>query len=154
MYYPTATLMLHHILRIARHLNSFENDRLLRAAVVPMKDKFLKYWRDIPILYAVAFILDPRAKMRGFNKLLVRLASLTGTNYSNVPIEVRSKLSKIFQLYEAKFGDTRLRANQHPTSLGSGKKKWPRMTSMVMMTMMVSFLPLLWKGDQVCCIHF
>ena len=123
VYYPTATLMLHHILRIARHLNSFENDRLLRAVVVPMKDKFLKYWRDIPILYAVAFILDPRAKMRGFNKLLVRLASLTGTNYCNVPIEVRSKLSKIFQLYEAKFGDTRLRANQHPTSLGSGKKK-------------------------------
>ena len=26
-------------------------------------------------------------------------------------------------MYEAKFGDTRLRANQHPTSLGSGKKK-------------------------------
>jgi hypothetical protein len=45
-----------------------------------MKDKFLKYWRDIPILYVVAFILDPRDKMRGFNKLLVRLASLTGTN--------------------------------------------------------------------------
>jgi hypothetical protein len=43
VYYPIATLMLHHILRIARHLNSFENDRLLRAAVVPMKDKFLKY---------------------------------------------------------------------------------------------------------------
>jgi hypothetical protein len=105
-----------------------------------MKDKILKYWRDIPILYAVAFILDPRAKMRGFNKLLVRLAILTGTNYSNVLIEVRSKLSKIFQLYEAKFGDTRMRANQHPTSLGSGKKKWHGMTSMVMMTMMVSFL--------------
>jgi hypothetical protein len=68
--------MLHHILRIARHLNSFENDRLLRAAVVPMKDNFFKYWRDIPILYDVAFILDPRAKMRGFNKLLVRLSSL------------------------------------------------------------------------------
>jgi hypothetical protein len=49
VYYPIATLMLHHSLRIARHLNSFENDRLLRAVVVPMKDKFLKYWRDIPI---------------------------------------------------------------------------------------------------------
>jgi hypothetical protein len=73
-------LMLHHILRIARHLNAFENDRLLRVAVVPTKDNFLKYWRGIPILYVVVFILDPRAKMRGFNKLLVRLASLTGTN--------------------------------------------------------------------------
>jgi hypothetical protein len=35
VYYPTATLMLHHILRIARHLNAFENDILLRCAVVP-----------------------------------------------------------------------------------------------------------------------
>jgi hypothetical protein len=78
---------------------------------------------NIPILYVVAFILDPRAKMRGFNKLLVRLASLIGTNYSNIPIDVRYKLSKIFQLYEATFGDARLRANQHPTSLGSGKKQ-------------------------------
>jgi hypothetical protein len=50
-------------------------------------------------------------------------------------------------LYEAKFGDARLRANQHPTSLGFDKKKWPRMTSMVMMTLMVSFLPLLWEAD-------
>jgi hypothetical protein len=30
VYYPTTTLMLHHILRIARHLNAFENDMLLR----------------------------------------------------------------------------------------------------------------------------
>jgi hypothetical protein len=67
---PTATLMLHHILRIARHLNAFENDILLRCVVIPMKDKFLKYWRDIPIIYADAFILDPRAKMSGFNKVL------------------------------------------------------------------------------------
>jgi hypothetical protein len=64
--------------------------------VVPMKDKLLKYWRDIPILYVVAFIIDPRGTMMNFNKLLVRIASLTGTNYSNVPFEVRSKLSMIF----------------------------------------------------------
>ncbi|WVZ98963.1 LOW QUALITY PROTEIN: hypothetical protein U9M48_044333 [Paspalum notatum var. saurae] len=90
VYYPTAPLMLHHILRIARHLNAYENDLLLRCVVVSMKDKFLKYWREIPILYAVAFILDPRPKMRGFNRLLVRLSSLFGTDYSRFPINVRS----------------------------------------------------------------
>jgi hypothetical protein len=60
VYYPISTLMLHHILKIARHLNAFENDKLLRCVVVLKKDKFLKYWSDIPILYAVSFILDPR----------------------------------------------------------------------------------------------
>jgi hypothetical protein len=65
VYYPTSPLMLHHILKIARQLNAFENDRLLREAIVPMKSKFLKYWRDIPILYAFAFVLDPRANTTG-----------------------------------------------------------------------------------------
>jgi hypothetical protein len=104
VYYPTSPLMLHHIFRIARHLSSYENDELMRDVVVPMKTKFLKYWRQIPILYSFAFILDPRAKMRGFHKLLLRLSSLAGTNYSNLPQTVRTKLSQTYQLYEAKFG--------------------------------------------------
>ncbi|WVZ96399.1 hypothetical protein U9M48_042039 [Paspalum notatum var. saurae] len=29
-----------------------------------MKTKFLKYWRDIPLLYSFTFILDPRAKLK------------------------------------------------------------------------------------------
>jgi hypothetical protein len=113
-----------------------------------MKDKFLKYWRDIPILYAVAFILDPRAKMRGFNKALIKLSSLTGTDYSRLPFDVRTKLTKVFQLYETKFGDTRMRGAHQPSSHLSGKKKWHGMTFMVMMTLMVSSL-LLWEGDHV-----
>jgi hypothetical protein len=42
VYYPTSSLMLHHILEIAGHLNAYENDELLRHVVVPMKDMFLK----------------------------------------------------------------------------------------------------------------
>jgi hypothetical protein len=30
-------------LKIVRHLNTYENDELLRQVVVPMKDKLLKY---------------------------------------------------------------------------------------------------------------
>jgi hypothetical protein len=65
IYYPTTTLMLHHILKIARHLNAFENDALLRDAIVPMKTKYLKYWRKIPVPYCFAFVLDPREKNEG-----------------------------------------------------------------------------------------
>jgi hypothetical protein len=52
VYYPTSPLILHNILDIVQHLNQYENDALLRQAVAPMKSKFLKYWRDIPMLYA------------------------------------------------------------------------------------------------------
>lgn len=123
VYYPTSPLMLHQILKIARHLNNYENDELLRQAVVPMKDKFLKYWREIPLLYAFAFILDPRAKMRGFHKVLLRLSTLTGTDYSRLPQKVRSLLTKTFQLYESKFGDVRLRAQHQTTSANEGRNK-------------------------------
>jgi hypothetical protein len=121
IYYPTSPLMLHHILKIGRHLNAFDSDHLLREAIIPMKTKYLKYWRKIPILYAFAFILDPRAKMRGFHKLLLRLASLTGTDYSRFPQSIHAKLTKTFQLYECKYGDTLLRG-QHVLASGSESK--------------------------------
>jgi hypothetical protein len=120
IYYPTSPLMLHHILKIARHLNAYENHELLRTVVVPMKTKFLKFWRDIPILYAFAFILDPRAKMRGFHKVLQRLYSLNGTDYSRYPSCIRTKLTKMYQIYEANFGGICL--TPQPQS-GSGSSK-------------------------------
>ena len=68
VYYPTAPLMLHNLIEIAGQLKNYENDRMLRELVVPMKSKYLKYWNDIPLLYSIAFIMDPRAKIKGFSK--------------------------------------------------------------------------------------
>jgi hypothetical protein len=121
IYDPTSPLILHHIIQIAAHLNSYENDNLLRSVVVSMKDKFLKYWRDIPMLYSIAFIMDPRAKLRGFNKALVLLSNLFDTNYSPYLTEVRAQLSTMFNKYDEKFGAVRM---QRPSQLvSSGKKK-------------------------------
>ena len=79
VYYPTSPLVLHHILEIASHLHACEKDHNLRAIVYHMKLKFLKYWHDIPLLYSYAFILDPRAKMRGFFNVLQLLGEYTGS---------------------------------------------------------------------------
>jgi hypothetical protein len=62
--------MMHVIIEIDDHLNQFENDSLLRDVIIPMKTKFLKYWLNIPLLYYFAFILDPRAKLTGFNSAI------------------------------------------------------------------------------------
>ena len=70
VYYPTSPLILHHVLEIASHLSQYQFDNDLRFVVNPMKDKFLAYWSDIPILYSFAFILDPRAKIKGFTSVL------------------------------------------------------------------------------------
>jgi hypothetical protein len=49
------------------------------------------------------------------------LASLTGTDYSRFPQSIRAKLTKTFQLYECKYGDTLLRG-QHVLASGSESK--------------------------------
>jgi hypothetical protein len=43
VYYPTAPLVLHHILEIAEHLQKAKRDQNFRSIVAPMKLKLLKY---------------------------------------------------------------------------------------------------------------
>jgi hypothetical protein len=73
------------------------------------------------MLYAFVFILDLRAKMKGFSNIFGLLSQLNGNDYSCYLTEVRAKLSVIFYKYEDKFGSIRL---QRAAQLGStGKKK-------------------------------
>ncbi|CAO2199873.1 unnamed protein product [Urochloa humidicola] len=124
VYYPTAPLVLHHVLEIASHLNAFENDKVLRNVVVPMKTKYLEYWMDIPMLYSFAFILDPRAKMKGFTNVLRLLSDLNGNDYSCYLTEVRAELSEIFRKYEDKFGAVRLQRATPTGPTGKRKTNW------------------------------
>jgi hypothetical protein len=72
-----------------------------------MPHKFFKYWSDIPLLYSFAFILDPRAKMRGFFNVLNLLAETIGSEYTTYYVDVKTKLYKLFNKYESMFGAVR-----------------------------------------------
>ena len=82
--------MIHYLVKIAIHLKKYANDSHIRPVVQPMIDKYNKYWRDIPLPYSFAFILDPRAKMKGFNRVLRRLGNLTGTDYTTYQLITRA----------------------------------------------------------------
>jgi hypothetical protein len=88
-----------------------------------MKSKFLKYWRDIPMLYALAFILDSRAKIRGFHNILRISFGLTSTDYSTFYSNVRSELTAMFTKYDAKFGVVKLPRPTPTTSITSNRKQ-------------------------------
>ena len=91
-----------------------------------MKSKFLKYWKEIPMLYAFAFILDPRAKMRGFLNVMAIYSDMVGIDYNNYCSEVRTKLFEVFEKYQRKFQG--VRSQRPPTIPTAGKKKmqWRR----------------------------
>ena len=84
--------------------------------------KFLKYWQHIPLLYSYAFILDPRAKMRGFFNVLQLLGECTGTDYMSYYADVKTELYKLLNKYERKFGAARSQRAPQPAS-HTGKKK-------------------------------
>jgi hypothetical protein len=74
------------------------------------------------VLYSFAFILDPRAKIRGFHNVLQLLSQTIGVDYSSYFTLVRNELYKLYNKYENKFGAVR----QHrPSQLAgaTGKKK-------------------------------
>jgi hypothetical protein len=93
-----------------------------------MKLKFLKYWKQIPLLYSFAFILDPRGKMRGLFNVLQIFEEKTGHDYNSYYADVKTEMFKLFNKYEAKYGAARdQRRNAQPASqTGKRKHVWGR----------------------------
>jgi len=119
---------LHHILDTAEHLHKAETDQNFRMIAYPMKLKFLKYWEKIPLLYSYAFILDPRAKIKGFFNVLELLAQHTGSSYNLYYGDVKAELYRLFNKYEQKFGGAARtqRVSQPSTHCGKRKQAWGR----------------------------
>ena len=92
-----------------------------------MKLKFFKYQQDIPLLYSFAFILDPKAKLKGLFNVLQILKENTGVDYSSYYANVKTKIYKLFNKYERKFGAARSqRAAQPASHTGKKKQAWGR----------------------------
>lgn len=128
VYYPTSPMIVHNILEIAQHLKDYENDPILLEAVGKMKLKYLKYWKNIPFLYAFAFILDPRAKMSTLVTVLSHLSYTVNVSYDEYFAEVKDKLAEVYGKYEVKYGS--LPQYQRPPlapTAGKKKKVWGRL---------------------------
>jgi hypothetical protein len=121
VYYPTSPLMVHHILDIAQHLQQYENDPILHQAIAAMKEKYLKYWSQIPLLYAFAFILDPRGKLDGFAGILSLLTAAVHIDYTAYFTTVRDKLNEVYCKYEQKYAS--VRQQRPPPAPVAAKKK-------------------------------
>ena len=89
-----------------------------------MKTKYLKYWKHIPILYAFAFILDPRAKLEGLGNVLSLLTDAVGHDYSSYFTDVRDKLSELYRKYNDKYAGVRLQRHAPPPTTGKKKGVW------------------------------
>jgi hypothetical protein len=89
-----------------------------------MIDKYNKYWRTIQELYWIAFILDPRAKIKGFNKGIRKLQLIIDADYSNKLLETRSLLFKLYHKYDDLYGSVREKRVVPPSLSGKQRTAW------------------------------
>ncbi|KAK2649139.1 hypothetical protein Ddye_016628 [Dipteronia dyeriana] len=95
-------------------LNSYREDEHLGAAVVVMETKLKKYWANIPLLYALSAIIDPRVKLSGLEVLLEFIGINLSIDYSEQITDIRTKLFEIFHIYETRFGNIDIPQSTRP----------------------------------------
>ncbi|KAK0582662.1 hypothetical protein LWI29_028277 [Acer saccharum] len=100
VYYPTSSLIIHHIVEMFELLNNYREDEILGPVVVAMETKFKKYWSEIPFLYALGVIIDPRVKLSGLETLLDYLRENLSVDYSAQVTDIQTKLFEVFSTYE------------------------------------------------------
>ncbi|KAK2637388.1 hypothetical protein Ddye_032180 [Dipteronia dyeriana] len=82
VYYPTSSPAIHQIVEISELLNSYREDEHLGVVVVAMETKLKKYWANIPLLYALSAIVDPRVKLSGLEVFLEFIDNNLSIDYS------------------------------------------------------------------------
>jgi hypothetical protein len=111
-----------------------------------MKLKYLKYWKEIPLLYSIAFILDPRGKMRGLFNVLQIMQLKIDHDYTAYYADIKTEIYKLFNKYEEKFRSARTqrRATQPAGNTGKRKHAWGRIFEILEPLMLLDLhLPLL-----------
>ncbi|KAK2659604.1 hypothetical protein Ddye_006137 [Dipteronia dyeriana] len=84
-------------------LNSYREYEHLGAAVVAMETKLKKYWANIPLLYALSVIVDPKVKLSSLEVLLEFIGTNLSIDYSEQITDIRTKLFEIFRIYESRY---------------------------------------------------
>ena len=83
---------------------------MLAPIVAAMKEKYLKYFDDIPHLYCFAIVLDPRKKLDGLDTAFRFIGDALDLDYSSAYSHVKSEIFRVFDMYQDKFGQTRPRS--------------------------------------------
>jgi Domain of unknown function (DUF4413) len=114
-YSPTSFELLKHLYSISKVYRELEQaetrDKSLTPIVDAMKQKFLKYWEDIPLLAIIANCLNPTYKK--YYTIRMIQAYKDNLHLSNTGVEayVNLKFDEMFNIYNSRMVD-----NQNPSS--------------------------------------
>lgn len=122
IYYPTTCLVLYCIMDISFIFKEYRHHEIVGHIAKIMEQKFRKYCEKIPILFALAVVLDPRAKLSGVKNLLEVISENLEISLALTIEEVKELLLEMYSIYEGKYRNT-TNTSQPCSSLSSIKGK-------------------------------
>jgi hypothetical protein len=110
-YSPTAFELIKHLYSISKVYNELEQCQTQYQSLAPivdaMREKFLKYWEDVPLLAIIAACLNPAFKRHYTIAMLEAYKRNLHLDTGGVETHVNSKFEEMFALYYSRMNDNR-----------------------------------------------
>ena len=108
IYYPTSNEALMKLFKITLQFNRFRDHFLLSNTIRNIEEKFNKYWKEAPMTFSLAIVLDPRLKLSGVQFFIDGINKNMNYIDSNVFSNIKATLQALFQFYCEQMGTTGL----------------------------------------------
>ncbi|KAF7133375.1 hypothetical protein RHSIM_Rhsim09G0159100 [Rhododendron simsii] len=109
--YPTSCIVLHHLFNISVTFRRHREHPNFAHACIDMEGKFRKYYEEMPPIFMLAAVMDPRMKLQGVSLLLRTI----GTNLEITTLPSSANVYDLLTTMYAKY-DSKFRSNATCTS--------------------------------------
>ncbi|KAF7130238.1 hypothetical protein RHSIM_Rhsim10G0057500 [Rhododendron simsii] len=101
--YPTSCIVLHHLFNISVNFRRYREHPNFAHACIDMEGKFRKYYEEMPPIFMLAAVMDPRMKLQGVSLVLRTIGTNLGITTLPSSAHVYDLLTTMYAKYDSKF---------------------------------------------------
>ena len=102
VYYPTSHRVIMQITSIYMVLQNYLSYEIFNDTIFAMIEKIKKYWGEIPLIYYIGLIVEPRLKFDALDKWLRIIYNEDQIKIEEIKNEVNSLLYILYNIYKEK----------------------------------------------------
>ncbi|KAI8549127.1 hypothetical protein RHMOL_Rhmol06G0002200 [Rhododendron molle] len=122
--YPTSCIVLHHLFNISVNFRKHRKHPNFAHACFDMEAKFRKYYEEMPPIFMLAAVMDPRMKLKGVSLFLGEIGTNLGIFTLPSSDHVYDLLTTMYAKYDSKFRSNAACTAAPLTSFTSGNDEF------------------------------